>query len=87
MIERTHASIYHGETCAAGISVPMLSIEHTADDAVPQPHTHRIHTASASRDKTMVAIQGANHYFVGQPALLDQAVKLCTVWMRDRHLA
>ena len=80
----THA---HGETCAAGISVPMLSIEHTADDAVPQPHTHRIHTASASRDKTMVAIQGANHYFVGQTALLDQAVKLCTDWMRDRHLA
>jgi hypothetical protein len=49
--------------------------------------THRIHTASASQDKTMVAIQGANHYFVGQPALLDQAVQLCTDWMRDRHLA
>jgi len=34
----------------------------------------------------MVAIGGANHYFVGQPGLLEQAVELCSDWMHDRHL-
>ncbi len=76
----------HGETCAAGISVPMLAIEHSADDAVPQPHTQRIFDAAASADKTKAVIQGGNHYFVGQPELLQQAVDLCQTWLRERHL-
>lgn len=79
----THA---HGEKCAAGISVPLLAIEHSADDAVPQPHTQRIFDAAASADKTMRVIQGANHYFVGQPELLQQAVELCTHWLEERAL-
>ena len=29
----------HGDHCAARVSVPLLAIENTADDAVPQPHT------------------------------------------------
>ena len=82
-IDDTHA---HGEQCAAGISVPMLAIEHSADDAVPQPHTPRIFAACASADKTMVCLQGANHYFVGQPELLAQAVQTCVGWMRERRL-
>ncbi len=76
----------HGERCAAQISVPLLAIEHSADDAVPQPHTKRIFDAAASRDKTMHLIKGANHYFVGQPELLAQAVSLCLEWMEDRNL-
>ncbi len=76
----------HGEKCAAGIHVPMLSIEHSADDAVPQPHTSRIHAASASSDKTMTVIRGANHYFVGQPELLQQACDTCIGWLQDRRL-
>ncbi len=79
----THA---HGEKCAAHITVPMLAIEHSADDAVPQPHTQRIFDACASRDKSMVCLKGATHYFVGQPELLDQAAWLCVNWMQDRHL-
>lgn len=76
----------HGERCAARIHVPMLAIEHSADDAVPQPHTRRIYEAAASADKTMSVLQGANHYFVGQPELLQQAVQLCTQWMEQRRL-
>ena len=76
----------HGEKCAAQISVPMLAIEHSADDAVPQPHTHRIYQACASTDKTMQCIQGALHYFQGQPALLAQAADTCVSWMQDRRL-
>lgn len=80
-IDDTHAN---GELCARGISVPMLALEHSADDAVPQPHTKRIHSASASADKTMICLRGATHYFSGQPDKLQQAVRICTEWMRER---
>lgn len=76
----------HGEKCAAHISVPLLAIEHSADDAVPQPHTHRIYQACASSDKTMRCIQGATHYFSGQPELLAQAAATCVNWMQERAL-
>lgn len=76
----------HGERCAAGISVPFLAIENTADDAVPQPHTRRIHDAAGSRDKTLKVIHKATHYYVGQPELLQEAVDTCLNWMRARNL-
>ena len=77
----------HGEKCAAYISVPMLAIEHSADDVVPQPHTHCIFQACASTDKTMRYIQGATHYFSGQPELLAQDAGTCIHWMRERQRA
>ena len=76
----------HGEKSAAHISVPMLAIEHSADDAVPQPHTQRIFDACASADKTMHCIQGATHYFSGQPELLALAADTCLGWMQGRRL-
>jgi hypothetical protein len=76
----------HGERCAAQVSVPLLAIENTADDAVPQPHTERIYRAARSSDKTLRQIKGATHYYAGQPELLRQAVDLCTSWMRERGL-
>jgi pimeloyl-ACP methyl ester carboxylesterase len=77
----------HGERCAARVSVPLLAIENTADDAVPQPHTALIHAAARSSDKTFIAIKGATHYYVGQPELLQQAVDACLGWLRARGLA
>jgi len=76
-----------GERCAARVSVPLLAIENTADDAVPQPHTALIHGAARSTDKTFKALKGATHYYVGQPELLQQAVDTCLDWMRERRLA
>jgi dienelactone hydrolase len=76
----------HGERCAGEVSVPLLAIENTADDAVPQPHTERIYRAARSADKTLRAIKGATHYYAGQPALLQEAVDLCSSWLRDRNL-
>lgn len=83
MARDTHAN---GEKCVTGISVPMLAIEHSADDAVPQPHTQRIFGAAASLDKTMLCIKGATHYFSGQPELLALAADSCVNWMEDRRL-
>ena len=76
----------HGERCAAQVTVPLLAIENTADDAVPQPHTRRIHDAARSADRTYEAIKGATHYYAGQPELLQKAVDLCTSWMAARRL-
>jgi len=75
-----------GPRSAASISVPLLAVENSADDAVPQPHARIIHDAAASKDKTMRVIKGATHYYQGQPELLKQAVDLCVGWMRTRNL-
>ena len=75
-----------GPKCARSISVPLLAIENSADDAVPQPHARIIHDAAGSRDKTFHVIQGATHYYQGQPELLKQAVEVCVGWMAKRNL-
>jgi pimeloyl-ACP methyl ester carboxylesterase len=76
----------HGERCAARIRAPLLAIENSADDAVPQPHTRRIYEAAASRDKQFHVIHGATHYYVGQPELMAQAIDLTLAWLRERRL-
>jgi len=75
-----------GPKCARSISVPLLAIENSADEAVPQPHARIIHDAAASRDKTFKVIKGATHYYQGQPELLKQAVELCVGWMGKQNL-
>jgi alpha/beta superfamily hydrolase len=75
-----------GPRCARSISVPLLAIENSADDAVPQPHARIIHDAAGSRDKTFRVIKGATHYYQGQPELLRQAVELCVGWMDQQRL-
>lgn len=76
-----------GEKCAARISVPLLVIENSADDAVPQPHAGQVHRAAGSRDKTYKVIEGANHYYSGQPDHLAAAVSICVDWLRERNWA
>ena len=75
-----------GERCAAGVTVPLLAIENTADDAVPQSHMGRLFKAAGSGDKQFMAITGATHYYVGQPALLQQAVATSLAWLAERGL-
>lgn len=76
----------HGEKCAARIAVPLLAIENSGDDAVPQPHTRRIFEAAASRDKTFRVIPDATHYYVGQPDLMHQALDTTFEWLAARQL-
>ena len=75
-----------GERCAAGVSVPLLAIENTADDAVPQPHIPRLFEAAASTDKMLSVIKGATHYYVGQPVLLEEACRISLSWLAERDL-
>jgi pimeloyl-ACP methyl ester carboxylesterase len=75
-----------GAKCARSVSVPLLAIENSADDAVPQPHVSAIHNAAGSSDKTFRVIKGATHYYQGQPELLKQAVDLVVGWMDKQRL-
>lgn len=65
---------------------PILQIENTADDAVPATHNPLIHAVLGARDKTYVQIAGATHYYLGQPALLDQCIETVISWTLARGL-
>jgi len=71
---------------APDIVVPLLVIENSADDAVPQPHPRQFFTAAGSADKTFAVIKGANHYYADQPEELSEAVGLITSWLQERRL-
>jgi hypothetical protein len=73
-----------GETCARDVTVPLLAIEHSADDAVPQPDVGLMYQACASPDKQFACLAGANHYFKGQPEQLRQSVQLIGAWTQAR---
>lgn len=77
-------SLAAGEACAREVTVPLLAIEHGADDAVPQPDVRRMYDACASADKQFHLIPGASHYFKGQPQELAQSVERIARWARQR---
>jgi len=72
--------------CAPKVQVPLLVIENTADDAVPQPHPRMVYETAASSDKRFEAIDGANHYYAGQPEQLVKATSLVRGWLAERGL-
>ncbi len=75
-----------GIACARRVGAPLLVIENTADDAVPQPHSRRLFDAGGSSDKQFVEIKGATHYYAGQPKLLAEAALLARDWLAARGL-
>jgi pimeloyl-ACP methyl ester carboxylesterase len=76
----------NGLECARRIKAPLLVIENSADDAVPQPHSQMLYDAAGSADKTFRVIKGATHYYAGQPELLKEATALIRSWLIERKL-
>ncbi|MFN3148154.1 MAG: alpha/beta hydrolase [Paracoccaceae bacterium] len=72
--------------CAARVSAPLLVVENGADDAVPPSHPEEVFAAAASADRTYEKIEGASHYYRGQPEHLAQAVRLLSDWLAARGL-
>ena len=64
---------------------PVLQIENTADEAVPATHNPTIYAALATQDKRFLQIQGATHYYVGQPELLKQCTDAVLGWSREKR--
>lgn len=72
--------------CVSTLKAPLLVIENGADDGAPASHPRAVYAAATMADKEMHLIPGANHYYAGQPALLDQAVSLTQSWLGARGL-
>lgn len=66
---------------------PLLVIENGADDGVPATHPRAVFDAAASPDKTFRVIEGAGHYYAGQPRQLAEAVALTQSWLAARGIA
>jgi alpha-beta hydrolase superfamily lysophospholipase len=73
-----------GPRCAGQISVPVLVIENSADDACTPSHTRRIFEGVGHGDKEIQVIQGASHYYLGQPDKMAKSVAACLDWMRRK---
>ena len=75
-----------GLRCAATINAPLLVVENSADDAVPQPHARRIFAAATTVDKTFELVNGATHYYADQPDLLRHVTDMTLAWLGQRNL-
>jgi dienelactone hydrolase len=73
-----------GVRCAPKVSVPALVIGNGADDACTPSDTEALFNALGSRDKIRTTIEGANHYYFGQPGLLAISVEHCVTWLSER---
>ena len=71
-----------GLKAAAKLTVPLLVIENGADDACTPSHAARLLEAAATRDRTHYMIEGANHYYFGQPELCVQASTHVATWLK-----
>lgn len=70
-----------GLKCAARIECPMLVIENSADDACTPSHAARLMAAASACDIEHHVIQGANHYYFGQPELCAEAAAKVKDWL------
>ncbi len=68
----------------ADIRVPILVIGNSADDACTPSHTQRLFDGVQTPDKQIHTIQGATHYYAGQPDKLAEACGVVTGWLAER---
>ncbi len=66
---------------AKRVSVPVLIVENSADDACPPEHPRSIFAAVPHDDKEFVVVEGANHYYSQQREHLDTALDVVSTWI------
>lgn len=66
------------------VSVPVLVAYGSADNAAFPAHAEQLYSGVAHEDKELYEIAGANHYFKGQPELLEQFADKVVDWL-DAH--
>jgi pimeloyl-ACP methyl ester carboxylesterase len=74
----------NGVVNAGRISCPVLVINNTADLACTPSHAQRLFDATASADKSLVHIEGADHYYAERPDLLPRATAAIGAWLDAR---
>lgn len=73
-----------GKKCANRISVPALVVGNTDDDGITPSHTHGLYNAIKHNNKELHWIEGANHYYFGQPEKAVEAANLCAKWLLEQ---
>ena len=63
---------------------PVLQVENSADEAVPATHNPTIRQALATPDREYKRIEGATHYYLGQPEQLQECLATVLDWS-GRH--
>jgi dienelactone hydrolase len=70
-----------GLKCAAKLTAPLLVIENSDDDGVTPSHAARLMAAAKGAKQTHHVIQGANHYYFGQPRLSAESAEKAKAWI------
>jgi len=73
-----------GPKCAGDISVPVLVVQNSADDACAPSHARRIFEGVKHDDKELHTIEGATHYYFGQADKLAQSVAVVRAWLEKK---
>jgi pimeloyl-ACP methyl ester carboxylesterase len=81
-----HSNAKGARNAALVTRTPVIQIVNGADDAVPATHNPTIRAALATADKEYVEIEGATHYYLGQPEQLKQCIDTVTDWSRRKAL-
>lgn len=68
---------------AKRVSVPVLILENTADDACPPEHPRAIFAAVPHDNKKFMIVKGANHYYSGQRDHLVTALQYVSDWVGE----
>jgi pimeloyl-ACP methyl ester carboxylesterase len=76
----------HGPTQISRVSVPVLVMYGTADQACFESDALSLYDAVAHDRKRLIPIKGATHYFQGQPEMLRQALADMLEWLREYDL-
>ena len=76
-----------GVACGPRISVPVLVVGNSADDACTPSHTQRLFDCVAQVSPALHIVQGATHYYAGQPDKLAEATGVVTGWLSGKSLA
>ncbi|MFE9924330.1 hypothetical protein ACFYQA_22955 [Streptomyces sp. NPDC005774] len=66
---------------ASRVTVPVLLLENSRDDACPPAHPQAIYEGIAHENKQLSVIEGANHYYSGQKEHLQSAVDHIDGWL------
>ena len=76
-----------GVACGPRIRVPVLVIGNSADDACTPSHTQRLFDSVAQVGPRLVIVEGATHYYAGQPEKLREATAVVQDWLAEEGFA
>lgn len=75
-----------GPECAGDVTVPILVIENSADDGCTPSHAVRLLNGVQHDDKEFHVVQGATHYYIGQPEKMSEAARIVIDWLQRKAL-